>query len=60
MSNHLPTVSGTCGGMLLSILPNLTAADVYRTIALAVIGAVTSFVISFVLKKVLEDRDPPP
>lgn len=44
--------------MLLSILPNLTAADVYRTIALAVIGAVTSFVISFILKKLWEERGP--
>ena len=58
MSNHQLTLSGTCGGMLLSILPQLTSEDVYRTVALAAVGAVTSFVISYLLKKMLEDRDP--
>ncbi|MBW2962741.1 hypothetical protein [Mesonia aestuariivivens] len=58
MSNHQLTLSGTCGGMLLSILPQVTTEDVYRTIALAAVGAVTSFLISYVLKKMLEDHDP--
>lgn len=58
MNNHQLTLSGTCGGVLLSVLPQLTSGDVYRTVALAAVGAVTSFIISYLLKKMLEDRDP--
>ncbi len=49
-SNHIGTKAGTIGGTLLSIIPNLTGADILRTVLLAAIGAVVSFGISMLMK----------
>jgi hypothetical protein len=50
--NH--TLMGTAGGTFLSVLPNLHSEDVFRTVLLASIGAVVSFVVSMVLKVLLK------
>jgi mannitol-specific phosphotransferase system IIBC component len=44
------TLVGTAGGTFLSILPNLTSEDIMKTVVLAAVGAVVSFMISMVLK----------
>jgi len=51
-SGHNGTVFGTIGGTLLSILANINLEDVARTVLLATIGAVVSFGVSLLLKKI--------
>lgn len=51
-SGHNGTVFGTIGGTLLSILANINLEDVTRTVLLATIGAVVSFGVSLLLKKI--------
>jgi hypothetical protein len=41
---------GTAGGTFLSVLPNLHSADILKTVILAAVGAIVSFVLSLVLK----------
>lgn len=55
-SNHF-TLIGTFGGTVLSMTPNLNSEDLYRTIALAAIGAIVSFMVSLLLKVYFEHRD---
>lgn len=45
---------GTAGGTFLSIVPNIQSADVLKTVLLAAIGAVVSFMISLVLKMIIK------
>jgi mannitol-specific phosphotransferase system IIBC component len=49
-SSHHGTVAGTAGGTLLSILASLQSGDITKTIVLAMLGAVVSFVVSLGLK----------
>ncbi|WP_421872955.1 hypothetical protein [Marinoscillum sp.] len=53
-SAHIGTKAGTIGGTLLSIIPNLTGADIAKTIILAAIGAVVSFGISILMKWIVK------
>lgn len=48
------TAVGTIGGTFLSILPNLHSEDVLKTIILATIGAIVSFILSLVLKNLIK------
>jgi len=50
MNSGNPTLIGTAGGTVLSVLPNLHSEDVFKTVVLATIGAIVSFVLSVVLK----------
>lgn len=50
MDNSLTVKTGTFGGLVLSIIPNLTSADIFKTIVLACIGAVVSFGVTVLLK----------
>ena len=51
MDNSLTLKVGTFGGFALSVIPNLTSADVLKTIVLAFIGAVVSFGVTLLLKQ---------
>ena len=51
MDNSLTLKAGTFGGFALSVIPNLTSADVLKTIVLAFIGAVVSFGVTLLLKQ---------
>jgi hypothetical protein len=51
-SNH--TLMGTAGGTFLSVLPNLHSEDILKTIILAALGAIVSFVISMLLKYLIK------
>jgi mannitol-specific phosphotransferase system IIBC component len=53
MTTNSHTLMGTAGGTILSMLPNLHSADVLKTVLLAAIGAVVSFTISLILKKII-------
>jgi hypothetical protein len=41
---------GTLSGTLLSILPQLNSQDILVTVVLAMVGAITSFLVSVLLK----------
>ena len=51
MDNSLTLRAGTFGGFALSVIPNITSADVFKTIVLAFIGAVVSFGVTLLLKQ---------
>ena len=50
MEPHHSIRLGTASGTLLSIVPNIMSVDILKTIILATLGAVVSFVVSLVLK----------
>jgi len=50
--NH--TLMGTAGGTFLSVLPNLHSEDILKTIILAALGAIVSFLISMLLKYLIK------
>jgi mannitol-specific phosphotransferase system IIBC component len=52
MTANNPTLMGTAGGTLLSIVPNLSSNDIVKTVILATVGAVVSFMISLLLKSI--------
>ncbi|MFK7031913.1 hypothetical protein V3Q90_06260 [Flavobacterium oreochromis] len=49
-TNHTLSV-GTASGTLLSIAPTIVSSDVLKTVVLAMIGAVVSFLVSWILKR---------
>lgn len=49
-SSHHGAAAGTVGGTLLSVLANIHSGDISKTIVLAAVGAVVSFVVSLGLK----------
>ncbi len=56
MDNSLTLKVGTFGGFALSVIPNLTSADVLKTIVLAFIGAVVSFGVTLLLKQMTSKK----
>lgn len=57
MSHTNLTLRGTAGGTFLSVLPNLSSEDVFKTVILAAIGAIVSFLLSLVLKLFIKKSD---
>jgi len=51
-NNH--TLMGTAGGTFLSVLPNLHSEDLLKTVILAALGAIVSFIISMLLKYLIK------
>lgn len=47
---------GTVSGTFLSIAPNILSEDIAKTVILAVLGATVSFIVSFVLKKIINSK----
>jgi hypothetical protein len=56
MDNSLTLRAGTFGGFALSVIPNLNSADVFKTIVLAIIGAVVSFGVTLLLKQLTSKK----
>ena len=54
MQHGNSTVIGTAGGTFLSVLPYLHSEDVLKTIILATLGAIVSFLISLLLKIIIK------
>ena len=53
-NNH--TFYGTIGGTLLSLAASIQSADIWKTIVLATIGALVSFMVSLLLKCLTRKR----
>jgi ABC-type phosphate/phosphonate transport system permease subunit len=49
--------AGTFGGMLLSVFSNVFVEDLVRTVILAFVGAVVSFLVSLVLKNFIRRKN---
>lgn len=47
---------GTAGGTLLSVMPQIGADELLKTAILAAVGAIISFVVSFVLQWLRRSR----
>ena len=47
---HNDTISGTLGGTLLAVITQLDGSDIIRTLILASLGAIASFVVSHFCK----------
>lgn len=56
MTTPSATQVGTAGGTFLSIVPNVYSEDVLRTVVLAIVGAVVSFVVSVLLRCLMKKR----
>lgn len=50
LSSHHGTAAGTVGGTILSIFASIHSGEVTKTIILATIGAIVSFLVSLGLK----------
>jgi hypothetical protein len=54
MQSSNPILIGTASGTFLSVLPNLHSEDVLKTVVLAAIGAIVSFVLSMIFKFIVK------
>ena len=54
-TNNLSLKSGVWGGTLLATLTNITFHDVVFTVIMAAIGAVVSFFVSYVLRRLFHN-----
>jgi len=45
---------GTVSGTLLSSLPNILSEDIAKTVILAIVGAVSSFLVTVILKRLIK------
>jgi putative flippase GtrA len=52
----MATRAGTAGGTLLVLLIHISSEEVLKTAVLAAIGAVVSFLVSFVLNRIIRKR----
>ena len=50
METNISLKNGTAAGTVLSILPNIISEDIVKTIILAGVGAIVSFIVSLTLK----------
>jgi len=48
------TVLGTVGGTALTVVANIDSQDITKTVVLAALGAVVSFIVSVVLKEAVK------
>jgi len=55
-SNDFQLKSGVVGGTLLSTVFNISLHDVVFTAVMAIIGAVVSFIVSYLLRKIFSDK----
>ena len=53
-ANHTVSRAGFAGGTLTAILMNITSTDIIKTIVMTMIGTTVSFVVTMVLKSLLE------
>jgi hypothetical protein len=54
MTSSNSNIVGTASGTFLSILPNLHSEDILKTVILAALGAVISFIITLLLKYLIK------
>jgi len=56
MEANISLKTGTAAGTLLSIVPNLHSEDIFKTVVLAMIGAIVSFTATLILKMLTKVR----
>ena len=56
MTEGISVRIGTISGTVISMLPNVTSADLLRTMVLAFVGAVVSCGVTLLLKRLLRCR----
>ena len=56
MTEHSFTKAGTAGGTLTIILANINSADIVKTTVLAGLGAIVSFFVSYMLKRIMRKK----
>ena len=56
MHIDISTKINTAGGVFLSMVPNLHSEDIMKTVVLAAIGAIVSFILSMLLKFLIKKR----
>jgi mannitol-specific phosphotransferase system IIBC component len=56
MTTNNPTQVGTLGGTFLSIIPNIPSEDIIKTIILAAVGALVSYTVSILLRRLPKKR----
>jgi hypothetical protein len=49
--------TGTIFGTMLSMVPNIFSEDIIRTVILAAVGAVSSFLVSICLRRLFKERE---
>jgi hypothetical protein len=54
MESNISLKIGTASGTLLSVLPNIHSEDYARTIVLAIVGAATGAIASFIVTRILK------
>ncbi|WP_339885372.1 hypothetical protein [Polaribacter vadi] len=55
--NNIQLRSGVVGGTFLSTAINFSFNDVLFTAVMAIIGAVVSFIVSYILQKMFSDKE---
>ncbi|WP_338646055.1 hypothetical protein V5J73_11615 [Flavobacterium sp. KS-LB2] len=58
MQVDISTKINTAGGVFLSVVPNLNSEDILKTVVLAAIGAIVSFILSMLLRLLIKKRKP--
>lgn len=56
MRHNVSLSMGTASGTVLSVIPNIMSADILRTVILAFVGAIVSFTVSLILKKLFKPK----
>lgn len=56
-NNNGGTVTATLGGTVLSIAANIGSEDILKTAVLAALGAVVSFIVSLLMKRLFRKVD---
>ena len=54
MESNISLKIGTASGTLLSVLPNIHSEDYARTMVLAIVGAATGAIASFIVTRILK------
>jgi mannitol-specific phosphotransferase system IIBC component len=58
MNHHShTTLLGTVSGTVLTIVVNISSSDIIQTVVLASLGAVVSFSVSLLLKRIFKKRN---
>lgn len=57
---HSPSYlkTGTASGTIVIVLANINSADLLKTAVLAAVGAMVSFLVSYIFKRIFEKKNP--
>lgn len=55
-SNHGGTVTATLGGTMLTVAVHIASEDILKTVILAALGAVVSYLVSLLMKRLFRRK----